>query len=328
MPHSEIRIDVNKIYNISSELEESSKENNELQEMTAAMDKICKYLAKENDEFVAAEFCGLILEYIKKYDRLLYASISDKIFFYKTSNKEDRISSMLANIEITSDFVYSVATKNEYEELVKKYSEVQVNLKKIIIKISDHMNLAIKQTESLKLSKKEYEDRFQESMKPIISDMQKEMNAQLITLVGIFTALAFLVFGSISSFENTFTMLDKPIFKLMLVGTIWSIGLINLVFVFLFCVSKMTDLSFKSTENVNASLFRKYPIVAWANYFLISILALSAVGLFITENKITLNVVNWAKNGNNILWGIVGIIIVIVIMGFVVTLITKAENKN
>ena len=45
--------------------------------------------------------------------------------------------------------------------------------------------------------------------------MSKEMNAQMITMVGIFTALAFLVFGSISSLDGIFEQNAIPLFKVI-----------------------------------------------------------------------------------------------------------------
>ena len=65
-------------------------------------------------------------------------------------------------------------------------------------------------------------------------NLTKEMNEQLITLVSIFTALAFLLFGGISSLDNIFSGIDKTsILKLLMIGCIWGICLVNLIFVFL-----------------------------------------------------------------------------------------------
>lgn len=50
--------------------------------------------------------------------------------------------------------------------------------------------------------------------------LSKEMNGQLISLVSIFTALSFLIFGGISSLDNIFVgAKDIPVTKLMIVGS-------------------------------------------------------------------------------------------------------------
>ena len=50
----------------------------------------------------------------------------------------------------------------------------------------------------IKQSDNEYDEKFQKRITAYKEEMSKEMNTQMITMVGIFTALAFLIFGSIS----------------------------------------------------------------------------------------------------------------------------------
>ena len=49
------------------------------------------------------------------------------------------------------------------------------------------------------------------------------------------------------------------------VGLIWGLCIFNLIYVFLFCVGKMTHLNFKSTDDPDATIFQKYPIVWWSD---------------------------------------------------------------
>ena len=142
------------------------------------------------------------------------------------------------------------------------------------------------------------------------------MNGQLLTMVGIFTALAFLVFGGITSLDNIFSVHGIPLLKLMVICSLWGLTIINLVFVFLVCVSKMTKITFSSTENSKASVFQKYPIVWWTNLLLCSILALLSWLYFVRQN----HALDWFKE---LCWnhparvscagfGIIGVIIMVV----------------
>ena len=80
-------------------------------------------------------------------------------------------------------------------------------------------------------------------MKDVEIRLTKEMNTQLISLIAIFTALSFIVFGGISSLDNIFDgVKDIPVTKLMIVGSIWCFCIMNLVFVFMFFVGKLTHL--------------------------------------------------------------------------------------
>lgn len=105
--------------------------------------------------------------------------------------------------------------------------------------------------------------------------MSKDLNSQLLSMVAIFTALAFLIFGGISSLDNLFSDMSISISRLMILGSIWGLGIMNIVFVFLFCVGKMTQVNFKSNQSEDATIFQRYPVVWWCNYFMAFILALS-----------------------------------------------------
>lgn len=105
--------------------------------------------------------------------------------------------------------------------------------------------------------------------------MSKDLNSQLLSMVGIFTALAFLIFGGISSLDNLFSEQSISISRLMILGSIWGLGIMNIVFVFLFCVGKMTHVNFKSNQSEDSTIFQKYPVVWWCNYFMAFILVLS-----------------------------------------------------
>ena len=116
--------------------------------------------------------------------------------------------------------------------------------------------------------------------------MSKEMNTQMITMVGIFTALAFLIFGSISSLDGVFENIDLPLFKVISIGLIWGICVSNMIFVFLYCIGKMTKLNFKANQSKKANIFQRYPVVWWTNFLLVSLLVLSSWGWFVQSSSI------------------------------------------
>lgn len=149
--------------------------------------------------------------------------------------------------------------------------------------------------------------------------MTKDLTAQLLTIVGIFTALAFLVFGGISSLDNIFSNIELPIFKLLIVGSVWGLCILNLVFVFLFCVGKMTKMSFSSIQNQEATIFQKYPIVWWSNFMVCSILAMSMWGYFITQGNIHSWLNDFSQNNKGLvsIGGTVVIFLAIIILGVV-----------
>lgn len=60
-----------------------------------------------------------------------------------------------------------------------------------------------------------------------------DINSHMVTMIGIFTAPSFVVFGGINSIETAFAgMGDTPLTKLMVIGSLWSFGLLKLVYIF------------------------------------------------------------------------------------------------
>lgn len=147
----------------------------------------------------------------------------------------------------------------------------------------------------LKQSDAEYDEKFQKRIASYKEEMSKEMNTQLITMVGIFTALAFLIFGSISSLDGIFENVSLPLFKVISIGLVWGLCVSNMIFVFLYCIGKMTKLNFKANQSSKASIFQRYPIVWWTNFLLMSLLILSAWGWFAQCTDIGLKFIEFAN---------------------------------
>lgn len=134
----------------------------------------------------------------------------------------------------------------------------------------------------------DYSKIVDEKMEIAGAKISKEMNVQLISLVAIFTALSFLVFGGISSLDNIFAgAKDIPILKLVVVGSIWGFCIMNMLFVFMFFVVKIAKLNLSSTDDVNAGILKKYPLVCWCNFAVVSIFILSSWAVYISGEKLS-----------------------------------------
>jgi len=263
-------------------------------EMSNEIANICKKLANKKNSSGNNKYEKQILydivSYIKKYDRILYSEISNSIFGLYDKNippevTEEKIGNMQTNILKVVEYAYGSEYNKIIEEKDLDEKELYAKAKIISLKVQDHINLAQQQCNSLKQSDEEYKEKFEKNIADFKENLTKEMNEQLITLVSIFTALAFLLFGGISSLDNIFSEISTTsILKLIIIGCIWGICLVNLIFVFLFCVSKMTRLSFTSTSSPEATIFQKYPIFWWTNYIIISIFGISAYFYFLEEN--------------------------------------------
>lgn len=301
-----------------------------IQEMTEKVNEVCQLLLTDSDKFEEKDACDKIIDYIHNHDRILYAPISNTIYAcyneHEAKEAEKMIGTMIANMQAVVDYTRS----DEYVERKKTAGKKQKafdDTRKAVLKIWDHINLAQMQYSSLKQTDEEYKKKFNASIEPIKDNITKDLNAQLLTMVGIFTALAFLIFGGISSLDNIFANQEIPILKLMIVGSVWGLCILNLIFVFLFCVGKMTKLKFTSTDNPDATIFQKYPIVWWSNLVIVSIMILSMWGYYITKR----NIHTWFDQicFKDPMWAtIIGTGVILVIIIFITCKLIKATKHT
>lgn len=257
-----------------------------IQEMEKEMDSICRMLSVETREFKEKEFFEKINGYIVQKDRLLYTHITNYIFVLK----EEDFVTLQTNIDSVVNYMYGEKCKEDFADYLKdKYKKRQFErTQRTVLKMWDHVNLARRQYVMFHHKDKDYAKIVDEKMELVEAKISKEINMQLISLVAIFTALSFLVFGGMSSLDNIFIgAKDIPVTKLMIVGTIWCFSIMNLVFVFMFFVAKLTKLDIKSTDDVNANLVQKYPLIWWSNLFLVSLLMLCCWSYYVKAENIS-----------------------------------------
>ncbi len=300
-----------------------------MKRMEAEMSKFVETLSVSSvrfDEKVAFEELRC---YLRSYGKMMYVPISNAIYSaYKRQDDKDLIGSIITNIEKLARYIESsgFSDSNDAEKTVLKNS---------VVKLWDHVNLASQQYLNLKQTDEEYDKKFDVNFKNSFDlykiELTKEVNSQLLTLVSIFTALAFLVFGSISSLDNIFSVSGVPILKVMLTGIIWGLCVLNLVFIFLYCVSKMTHLKIMTSADDNVSVFKRYPLVRWVNFPLISLLVICSWFYFLQSNGID----SWsslATNGIEVCWlllGSIGLFALIVLgFGFLLFKLTGLGGKE
>lgn len=313
---------------LSAELLNSTENltsNKKKDRMEIEIHSIIEKLSVGTDKFNKDEFYSIVENYLKNYDRILYSTISADIYGKSDpKNKNEVVGMIMTNLEWLVDNPREIKKGDPEEKIV-------IATNRAITKMLDHVSLASQQYLNLKQTDDEYDKKFKDHISVvkdnITQDIVKEVNSQLITLVGIFTALAFLIFGSISSLDGIFENNDIPLFKTMSIGIIWGICILNMIFVFLFCISKMTKLNFKSDTKSDATIFRRYPVVWWTNLILISLLLLTIWAYFLTTIGVGENFARFCEAD----WGytcIFGTIIVILIITAGCKFLMKKTKKG
>lgn len=251
------------------------------EEMSEQVTRICEFLISDSscfNEDDAGKGFDMILLYIKKYHRILYSQISNMIYaLYEKHPPEEAmitLGTMISNIEKIMEYTGTQQYRDKLAKIeCREERDFYKDTQNALIKIWDHVNLAQAQYCGLKQTDEEYNRKFDASIEPFKNALVRDMNAQLLTMVSIFTALAFLIFGGISSLGSIFSNHELPVLKIMIIGCVWGLCILNLLFVFLFCVGKMTNLNFRSCIEANGSIFQKYPVVWWSNLVVLTLLA-------------------------------------------------------
>ena len=281
-----------------------------IQKMGKEMDIICEELSKETKTFKAKNFFDKIHEYIMKNDRLIYTHITNYIFMLK----EENFGILQTNIDSVVSYMYSDEYQQDFSEWLddnQKKLELE-KTQRTVLKMWDHVNLARRQYLMFQRKDTEYEKIVDEKMEIVGAKISKEMTVQLISLVAIFTALSFLVFGGISSLDNIFDGAeDIPILKLIVVGSVWGFCIMNMLFVFIYFISKIAKLNLSSTDDVNASVLKKYPLVCWCNLVVISIFVLSSWAVYISGEELSVRLYEFVYKNQTIFF-VVGTLVIVV----------------
>lgn len=282
------KINLGKFENDENDIKEpnfSDKDiDTEIAEMQERISEFCKNLL-DKDVFNVEQSIDYLVQYIHDCHRILYSAFSNQIYaYYESHNSKEAsqtIGTMLTHIEklIAYTKTENFSKKMELSSDPTDYTDTS----KALIKIWDHVSLAAQQYSMLKSSDEEYNQKIDERLTPFQKDLSKELNSQLLTMIGIFTALAFLLFGGISSLENLFANSSMPTLKFMIVGSIWGLCLLNLLYIFLFCVGKMANLSIESTRN-DSTIFQEYAIVWWSDFILGAIMIFSLWLYYLQRN--------------------------------------------
>ncbi len=270
-------------------------------EMEAKIVNIINQLSVQPGHFTHEKcedvFCQ-ICDYIEKYDRILYATISNKIFAYQKTNTDDnRLGDIITNLDILVQYCYDHSNE----------SDSKITLK-VVLKICDHVNLAQQQYQELHISDKEYQEKFERQMRLEKEKLYHDINSHMVTMIGIFTALSFVIFGGINSIETAFVgMEDVPLSKLIAIGCVWGFGLLNLVYIFLYCIAKLNGLNFKNNVKPDANFVQKYQFIVIPNITIIAIMVVSLWGYFVMTNNLLAEVIALAAQ-NQVCFMVVSII--------------------
>lgn len=213
--------------------------SNEFTAQQKELQKIFEELT--NDKFNAVAWVKEFASYSKSHKRILYSILSGLIV---KEQKETSIEYLTSHLDSLNQRI----TKNSKD---KTSNQIYVDeaVYDAFYKFFDHCSLAIAQraiyNQSDEISKKRTKDIVENQMKDLVaqqmSEYDKNITNQLIGLVSIFTALSFILFGGINSFESLMNKIAASnSLKLLFIGDLWFICMFNLLFIFVKLIATLT----------------------------------------------------------------------------------------
>lgn len=184
------------------------------------------------------DFLSNLQIYNEAYNHLYNTAIAEYIL---KIDDDTIINTIQDNLDSFENFIPVAREKNEISNDFSKYWN----------KFKDHTELSILQRKHYKISKEE--------IVKIASDTAKEENkditGQLIGLLAIFTALSFVIFGSISAFDSITKVLETlDISKIVLIGSLWATGMVLLLYIFLVFILLVTKPNNDKTNPIPKSI--------------------------------------------------------------------------
>lgn len=305
-----------------TKLIDKGAQSRELQSWNDDIKRICNELVVSSESFEVEKTYKEVESFLFSHKRWLYSVVSSFLF----GCSEQDLSTFISNLDGLREYAYVKVAECTEEDTAK--TKLAKKVATSIDKLWDHSNLAHTQNQSLHDSDATFKARFDTNLIPFKAEFTKEMNMQFISLIAIFTALSFLVFGGITSLDNVFSAVGSiPVLELMIAGSIWSICITNLVFVFIFLIAKLTRLNIKSTEREGATLSQRYPFFVWSNFLLMMVLAVCSWLYFIDYADAGSWLLRLTKN--NSMFSIIGGIAVIgVSFGLLAVFLARNPKKK
>ena len=230
---------------LNQETPERLTQNKELKDHVDLQNKLYQKLLDKSFSF--ENWIFEFSDFASKYEKFLYSVISSSII---NDLSDDEALKLLSNVSLITEKVLEDKSikrnrKIKDEDFVQEKVKISTEKYKMIYKLYDHCNLAMIQrtayketSASIRASVNEsfndkYTKEYDDHIKPKIDSFEKGITTQLITLVSIFTALSFVIFGGISVLDNLLQNVKTlPVIKTLFIGILWLICMANLFILF------------------------------------------------------------------------------------------------
>lgn len=194
----------------------------------------------------------------------------------------------LEQIRINSSNLQNRINQKMSENLDNKISDIKE-------KSEDILELLMNDTKQVSEDMKIELDKTVEKTKLEIQESKSSIYKEILSIVGIFTAISFGAFGGMSVLNTLFGNVGNEgveLDELIILGCIASVCVLTLVYIFINYLSKMTGLKIECSNE--SSFSKKHPVLVYSYRFLFGLLFLALIAHIINSNKETWNLfIEW-----------------------------------
>lgn len=227
----------------------------------------------------------ILLEFRNLYisnNQIVFHHFYSDIFPILTKLKEERQAIEIVGINLGilySDIDEKDILKQPFKKLLD-HTNLEISRISYITSIDARMDMTGQEL------RKKYEEINEkaEEIRPKVDDLEKKANnsySEFISILSIFSAVVLVYFGGTSILGNVLSTMSKTfVLKSIANSMVVGIILLNIIFVFIYFLSKLLDRSISSTNeeffyrNFIIRTREKYPIMFYVNVFFLAILSL------------------------------------------------------
>lgn len=217
-------------------------------------------------EFEIQVFLKKVENYLAENQRLLYSEFTNIIISCNVKN-DQKVGIIISNLE------------NCIEYSINENNNVSENIKKTLIKLWDHANLASNQYNyfmttddafiakvkpiidpkiaDLKNEVTKAEEKLEKSSKKI-KKMKSKLMSEIISMISIFVGIAFVMFGGMTLLNNLFdfTGMDHvPLTELLCIGSLLGIIVIAIIYAFVVFILKLIEKETRPVSLLNGIIY-------------------------------------------------------------------------
>ena len=223
-------------------------------------------------EFEIKVFLQKLNDYLDNDYRLLYSEFTNTIISCNVKN-DQKVGIIISNLE------------NCIEYSMNENNNVSESIKKTLIKLWDHANLASNQYNYFMTT----DDAFLSKINPILNskvgdlkteyktlsnevesaksqlikvakdseDIKNKITSDFIAMISIFVGIAFVMFGGMTLLNNLFDFSDMqtiPLIEVVCLGSLMGIIMITIIYAFITFVLRLTEKEIKKSELINITM--------------------------------------------------------------------------